>query len=104
MDKRLTSDAVFCQRLLRFAGYDVGKIDGVVGRKTKEAICKWDADQQAGIDRYGKLDSRSEENLTTLVPTAQQAARKWFAEKVAPWMAKNGVVAKIICGTRTFAE
>lgn len=31
MDKKLTSDKVYCQRLLRLAGYYHGQIDGIIG-------------------------------------------------------------------------
>lgn len=104
MHKKLQADKKYMQRILKFAGYDCGVVDGIVGNKTLAAVAKWDADEQAAIKEYGTLDSRSEDNLTTLVPSAQRAIRKWFKQRVEPWMTANGVVVKIICGTRTYAE
>lgn len=58
-------------------------------------------------DRYkmetGCFDERTERNISTLLPEAQKAARQWF--KLARNEAVNqGYEAKIICGTRTYAE
>lgn len=50
-----------------------------------------------------KFDERTEKNIATLHPKAQEAARR-FMEAVLPEMAKKGVVVKIISGTRTYAE
>lgn len=50
-----------------------------------------------------RLDDRTETNIATLHPKAQEAARK-FMSAVIPAMAAKGVVVKIISGTRTYAE
>lgn len=51
----------------------------------------------------GSFDERTERNISTLLPEAQKAARQWF--KLARNEAVNqGYEAKIICGTRTYAE
>lgn len=65
---------------------------------------QWDFDEQAAKNEYGTFDSRTEGNLTTLLPIAQRYARKWLRDSVLPWAAKNGLTVKIIGGTRTYAE
>lgn len=97
-------DTKYLQRLLNFAGYDCGKIDGIRGFRTNKAIERWLLDADTHKKKYGSLDERSEKNLATLIPFLQRDIRRWFKEKVEPWMQKNNVVVKIICGTRTYAE
>jgi peptidoglycan L-alanyl-D-glutamate endopeptidase CwlK len=104
MNEVLLKDTAYLQRLLNFAGYDCGTVDGIRGRKTNNAIEQWLLDEDKYIKRYGKLDDRSEKNLQTIIPFLQRDIRRWFKEKVTPWMQKNNVVVKIICGTRTYAE
>lgn len=104
MNEVLLKDTAYLQRLLNFAGYDCGTVDGIRGRKTNNAIEQWLLDEDKYIKRYGKLDDRSEKNLQTIIPFLQRDIRRWFKEKVEPWMQKNNVVVKIICGTRTYAE
>ena len=97
-------DVKYLQRLLNFAGYDCGTVDGIIGKKTNNALAEWLLEEDGYIRKYGKLDERSEKNLQTLLPFLQRDIRRWFKEKVEPWMQKNNVVVKIICGTRTYAE
>ncbi|CAJ0596443.1 unnamed protein product [Cylicocyclus nassatus] len=104
MNARLMNDKKYLQRVLRLAGYPVGAIDGIVGERTKGAIRRWDEDCANAIVTWGELDKRSEDNLSTLVPFAQLAIRKWFSQKVKAFMAKHNVEVKVICGTRTIAE
>lgn len=49
------------------------------------------------------FDARTENNLATLVPKAQEAARK-FMEEVTEALKPHGVEVKIISGSRTYAE
>ena len=49
------------------------------------------------------FDSRSESNIATLVPKAQDAARQFLAAALAA-MQPNGIIVRIISGTRTYAE
>lgn len=42
MNSKLKSDKKYLQRLLNFAGYPCGKVDGVIGLKTLNAISRWD--------------------------------------------------------------
>lgn len=49
------------------------------------------------------FDERTERNIATLHPVAQKAARE-FMQAVVPIMKQRGVDARIISGTRTYAE
>lgn len=93
----------YLQRILNLAGYNAGKVDGVIGAKTLAAIAAWEAAEQEAIRQYGKYDDRTESNLSTLIPAAQKAARQWL-QKVMAWANENGLKVQIICGTRTYAE
>ena len=44
-------------------------------------------------------DLRSEKNIATLLPKAQEAARQWLAT-----VRQAGIPAVVICGTRTYKE
>ena len=71
---QVQKDVQFWQRLLTFAGYKPGKIDGVNGRKTKAATHEWLNDAAHIKTEYGSFDDRSERNIATLIPEAQRAA------------------------------
>ena len=92
------------QRILKFAGYECGQIDGIRGAKTNKAIENWLLDCDKYRKQYGTLDERTEKNLESLLPCVQRAFRKWYAEKVKGWQEKHSVTVKIICGTRTIKE
>lgn len=49
------------QIALRDAGYDPGKIDGVMGSKTQAALRKFQASQ--GLPQTGKLDTTTQQQL-----------------------------------------
>lgn len=49
------------------------------------------------------FDPRSEAAIATLLPKAREKARAFLARAV-PAMEEHGLVVKIICGTRTYAE
>ncbi len=104
MNEVLLKDTKYLQRLLNFSGYNCGTVDGIRGAKTNKAVEQWLLDEDKYIKRYGTLDERSEKNLQTLIPFLQRDIRRWFKEKVTPWMQSNNVTVKIICGTRTYAE
>lgn len=93
----------FWQRLLREAGYYKFKIDGIRGRRQEAAEFEWERASLGLAQLHGLFDSRSEENIRTLIPAAQKVARVWLgqAKKVA---ARSGLDVKIICGTRTYGE
>lgn len=99
----IQADVRYWQRLLRLAGYYTGKTDGIVGPLTRAAEAKWIEDARAAKDRYGTFDERSERNIATLVPKAQEVARRWL--KAATIKANElGVEVRIIDGNRTYAE
>lgn len=99
----LQKDPRFWQRLLTFAGYQPGKVDGIAGAKTRAASSQWERDAAAIKEEEGSFDERSERNITTLIPAAQRAARRWL--KLAQAAAKpKGLDIRIICGTRTYDE
>lgn len=97
-------DTFYLQRLLKFAGYDCGKIDGIRGNKTNKAIENWLLESDRYRKQYGLLDKRTEENIFSLIPQIQQKVRFWFVSKVIPWMNNTGYTVKVICGTRTIQE
>lgn len=88
--------------MLRVSGYYSGEIDGIRGPLQRAAEAAWEQTCEF-LKRIGTFDQRSEENIATLLPSAQQMAREWLkaAKEVA---AENGVDVKIICGTRSYAE
>lgn len=93
-------DVIFLQRLLKSAGFYTKKIDGEWGPGTDAAVAAFDARFRDIRDRHGaELDPRSEANLHTLHPKAQELARV-FAQKVRA----AGISIRIISGTRTYAE
>ena len=100
---QVQKDVRFWQRLLTFAGYKPGKVDGVNGRKTKAAAQEWQNDAECIKAEIGSFDERSERNIATLTPDTQRAARIWL--KAAKAVADaEGYDVRIICGTRTYAE
>jgi len=100
---QVQKDVRFWQRLLAFAGYNPGVVDGVNGRKTKAAAAQWAEDAQRIKDACGSFDERSERNIATLTPETQRAARIWL--KLAKDVCEaEGCDVRIICGTRTYKE
>ena len=99
----ITRDVRFWQRLLNFAGYGAGKVDGIAGPKTRAAAARWMADAEAAKTAYGTYDERSETNIATLLPSVQKQARLWLKEAKAK-AAQLGVEVRVICGCRTYAE
>ena len=75
---QVQKDVRFWQRLLTFAGYKPGKVDGVNGRKTKAAAQEWQNDAERIKAEIGSFDERSERNIATLTPETQRAARIWL--------------------------
>lgn len=96
-------DTRYWQRLLRMAGYYTGKTDGIVGPLTRAAEAKWIDEARAVREKYGTFDERSERNIATLLPKAQEVARRWL--KAATSRARElGVEVRIIDANRTYAE
>lgn len=100
MSARLfTDDVLFFQRILKAEGLYAGKLDGDWGPKTEAAAQKFmqKSDQIKHATR--SFDIRSEGCITTLALSAQQQARLLLAR-----LLDGGVNARIISGTRTYAE
>lgn len=101
--QQIEKDVRYWQRLLRFGGYDPGAVDGIMGPKTRAAAERWDVEATKERDRHSSFDSRSEENLASLLPEAQGKIRQWM-ELAVPRATELGVEVRLICGTRTYAE
>lgn len=99
----IQKDVRYWQRLLRMAGYYTGRTDGIVGPLTRAAEAKWIAEARTVREKYGSFDERSERNIATLLPKAQEVARRWL--KAATARARElGVEVRIIDANRTYAE
>lgn len=96
-------DIVFRQRMLRFAGFYDGRIDGKRGRRTRAAEELWEKEFIAIRRAHCTGDERTENNIYTLLPRVQRLARLWLVAAI-PQAAINRVQVKIICGTRSYAE
>ena len=95
----LPDDIRFLQRMLCSAGCYTGPSNGVWSQAVDdgEARLKTIADQLAA--EFGEFDDRSERCIRTLHPKAQRAAREFLTT-----LRGVGVDARIISGTRTYAE
>ncbi|MDF5710599.1 MAG: M15 family metallopeptidase [Nostoc sp. S4] len=100
MSQQLFEDDVkFLQRFLKSAGFNPGKIDGIWGSKTDAAEDEFLKKSEQIAASYGKFYQRSERNIITLHPKAQEAARQFLKR-----LQDAGINARIISGTRTYAE
>jgi peptidoglycan L-alanyl-D-glutamate endopeptidase CwlK len=102
MSERLfKDDVVFLQRLLKCAGLYTDRIDGDWGPNTEEAVEAFDREYKRLAQKHGSFDTRTERNIMTLLPKAQEAARIFMrsVQGLGP-----GVIVRIISGTRTYAE
>jgi peptidoglycan LD-endopeptidase CwlK len=93
------TEILFRQRLLKSCGLYLGKLDSQWGPKTEAADKAFLDEYERLKKKHGAVDARSERNILSLHPTAQELARKFLAEL-------NGFaqVARIISGTRTYEE
>lgn len=92
-------DPLFFQRLAKSSGLYSGSLDGDWGPLTQGAADAWDKIAAATAKTYGTFDARTEENIASLVPKAQRAARQFLvAAKAFPY------TVKILSGGRTYAE
>lgn len=98
-----TKDTRQRQRELKLAGLYSGKVDGIDGPKTRAGWDRWQLQVVQAAQEGGAVDVRSEENIATLVPELQLAARKWL-HKAGSWAEAHGLTVKIICGTRSYTE
>lgn len=95
----LKEDVLFYQRLLKSIGLYQKTLDGVWGKYTNKADAAFTEISQSIAADIGTFDTRSEANITTLLPKAQIAARQFL--KIATGTGKD---VRIISGTRTYAE
>jgi peptidoglycan LD-endopeptidase CwlK len=94
----LKSDVLFAQRLLSSAGYYNGPLDGKWSTAMDKAEIDFDADYDKLRGKLGSFDPRTEKAIATLLPPAQQAARKFMT------LAKTKFDVKLLSGLRTYAE
>ncbi len=100
----IKKDTKHWQRMLKLAGYYTGKIDGIRGPLTQEAEMHWETDQARVLRKHGELDARSERNLMTLLPEAQDVMRPWLVYAIAYSWRIRGLKMQVIEGTRSYAE
>lgn len=85
------------QTALESFGFSPGKIDGLWGPKTQKAF-----DAYVGSlskPTQGEFDERTEKNIATLLPQAQEKAREFMR-----LVRAKGINAKIIDGSRTHEQ
>ena len=100
MSTRLFVDDVkFLQRMLCSAGCYSGAADGVWSKKVDDGDQKLSGISEELAAAHGSFDARSEANIRSLHPKAQEAARMFLTAVRAA-----GFDARIISGTRTYAE
>lgn len=92
-------DVTFLQRFLKSAGFDPGKIDGRWGSNTDRAENEFIKKSEEIAVNLGTFHQRSERNIVTLHPKAQEMARQFIKR-----LQDSEINARIISGTRTYAE
>lgn len=92
-------DTLFLQRFLKSNGFYTADLDGIFGEKTDAALNAFKEQTIYIAATFGKFDSHSEETIGSLHVKAQKAARI-FLQK----LLLANVEARIISGTRTYAE
>jgi peptidoglycan L-alanyl-D-glutamate endopeptidase CwlK len=101
----LKQDPLFAKRLLGTAGFYNGPLSAQWDSKVEGAALEAIGKYREVRKQYGELDSRSEAAVITLHPTAQAAARQVVNQMNAQFAEEgNGQVAKILWGTRTYAQ
>lgn len=93
------SDILFLQQFLACGGFDPKGVDGVWGPNTQRAVEKFEAASAAARKALGSFDDRSEQHIVSLHVPVQRAARKSLRA-----LLDAGFSAKILSGTRTYAE
>jgi peptidoglycan L-alanyl-D-glutamate endopeptidase CwlK len=92
-------DVMFLQRFLKSCGLYQGGVSGQWDPTTDLALTSFDDRCEQIANRFGRFDLRSERLIATLHPRAQEHARA-FLQRVRD----GGIDARIISGTRTYAE
>lgn len=100
MSERLFgNDVLFLQRLLSCCGLYPHKLDGDWGPKTDASARAFDQQCAAIAGNLGTFDARSERNIRSLQVKAQTLCRQSLKKLHA-----QGLDARVISGTRTYAE
>jgi peptidoglycan LD-endopeptidase CwlK len=94
-----TDDVLFFQRLLRGERLYLAELDGLWGPKTERAAKTFDGSAAAIRSATRTFDTRSEGCIGTLSLKAQRQARVFLGRVL-----DGGVRARIISGTRSYAE
>ncbi|QLC26661.1 M15 family metallopeptidase [Parasphingopyxis algicola] len=98
-EPRTKADKLFRQRLLSCSDFYTDTLDGIWGPNSRAADQAFERKSAAIAAAEGTFDPRSEKNISGLRPDAQELARKsLMAVRTA------GIDARIISGTRTYAE
>lgn len=92
-------DVLFFQRLLKSEGLYTKKLDGIWGPFTEKASNDFEALSDQLKMQIMEFDFRTESNIRTLTLSAQKEARFFMGKVLAA-----GLKAKIISGSRTYAE
>jgi peptidoglycan LD-endopeptidase CwlK len=95
----LHDDVLFFQRLLRIDRLYAGKLDGKWGPLTEQGAAEFERLANVIQLELGSFDVRSERNIRTLSLRAQPEARMCLGR-----LLRTGFNARIISGTRTYAE
>jgi len=96
-------DSVFLQRFLRAGGYYKHDIDGLIGDFTTGALALFETDTANVRVELGTFDKRTESTIGTMLVATQRAARKFMKATVGAGLSDD-LVARLISGTRTFAQ
>ena len=98
-DRLFEEDVTFLQRLLKSAGLYTDTIDGIWGPNTDAAVTAFETRSAQIAASLGTFETRSERSIQTLHLRAQEAARACLSA-----IRAAGINARIISGTRTYAE
>jgi len=92
-------DVLYLQRACSVCGLYQGPLDGTWSPAISKAEADLDAKVASIRAQYGLFDARSERNIATLIPPAQDAARRFMIAAKS-----SGLIVRIISGSRTYAE
>jgi peptidoglycan LD-endopeptidase CwlK len=93
------SDVLFYQRFLKANGFYHKGLDGDWGPGTDAADKAFEQEGKRIADQFGRFDQRTENCILSLVPKVQATARRFLF-----MVRSSGVDARILSGTRTYAE
>ena len=93
------ADVVFLQRFLKCCSVYNGTINGEWNQTTDNAATTFDSMSDQIASELGTFDTRSERCIRTLQPKAQREARAFLRR-----VRDAGIEARVISGTRTYAE